>query len=1052
MQKTLLSLIFLAACFLTATAQRQWDRPMQLKKCTINISADPFTAITYIEMEFYNPNDSEIEGLHRFQLQPGQAITAFQLDLYGKFRDGSIEEKWKAANAYNTIVGKRIDPALLQWDGYNSYSLRIYPIAARSTRRVSMTIQQAMKPGPQSIDYLLPLNIADTVEEFSAKVQVGGTSIKPFFTNGLLQGRFSSARGDHQFQTSAHKIQMNKPIAFSLSLLGASDYCTLQKDNTTYFALRYWARDMEYDFSPKKVTVFWDVSASGNTRNVEKEISLLKQYISYYKISQLTIIPFNYRLQDTAVFYPSGSDSRWDNYLRSRQYDGATQLGVIDLSTLKDDAILVFTDGNNSYGRDMPLPGKAYIYCISSNNTNHSHLGKILGESGGRVIDLEKTRISEAIPLMGKAKQVLLDVRSASGKTMIDYQSMLPEAGQLMLAGTLGGFMDTLLFIYGNNNSEDRVEKIAVNSFSSCSSPSLDRLEALMEFDGIVRNGQWDKALAFGRKEKIVTPNTSYIVLERVEDYVRYNIEPPKELEEECLQQGYVKREPVPVKQLTQMDVLRNVTAMYNQWIRMWDSQAAPINPSAPIAANTTTDTKANTAPMAQPEIAKEEPASRADLQEVVVTGMGIERRRELGYSISYRSNDIFRSGFTSIDQVLQGRVAGVQVTATNDPAFSPGNQLSNIRIRGLGSFSNSAPLYVLDGMPVSGSIDNLVNLGDVENITVLKDAQATALYGGRGANGVILIRTKKGSYQRNSYYGNKPYKLKNMEDVDYVKELKQVASSEKISKYRELQQSYGNEPGFYLDAAQHLFEAGYVSEAVAALTNAAEASHGSMPLLKAIAFMLDEWKQYDEAIPLLESMRHAGGGLEAVRNLALAWHRKGNHQKAADLLYEGIMTNLQQREAQYLPLKALMLNDLNAIIATHRDSLNLSAMNKELIRPLPVDLRIVVEGNSDILDAVCMVEPGGNETCNVYNGIPVKTGYFSKALDGTGEYQTITAKKGTYRLRVTYYDHYRDLNVPAVVRITTYRNFGKPNQQVHVQHVTLDNQNGTVEIAEIKW
>ncbi|HEY0066621.1 MAG TPA: TonB-dependent receptor plug domain-containing protein, partial [Flavisolibacter sp.] len=888
MQKTLLSLILLAACFLTATAQRQWDRPMQLKKCTINISADPFTATTYIEMEFYNPNDSEIEGLHRFQLQPGQAITAFQLDLYGKFRDGSIEEKWKAANAYNTIVGKRIDPALLQWDGYNSYSLRIYPIAARGTRRVSMTIQQAMKAGKESIDYLLPLNIADTVDEFSALVQVGGTTHKPIFRGGLLQGRFSSAREDHQFRASFHKILLNRPISFSLPLLGNSDFCTRTKDNTTYFALRYQpSGSTEYDFSPKRVTVFWDVSASGNTRNVEKEISLLKQYISYYSISQLTIIPFNYRLQDTAVFYPSGGDSRWDNYLRSRQYDGATQLGVIDLSTLKDDAILLFTDGNNSYGRDMPMPGNAYLYCISSNNTNHPHLDRIIGESGGRVIDLEKTRISEAITVMGKAKQLLLDIQSASGKTVIDHQSLLPEAGQLMLAGTLGGFMDTLLFVYGNNNRKDRVEKLVITRSSSCFSPALDRLEALLEFDAIVKQHQWDKMLAFGRKERIVTPNTSYIVLERVEDYVRYNIEPPKELEEECLQQGYVKREPVPVKQLTQMDVLRDVTAMYNHWIRMWDSQAAPINPSAPVSSNTAVNTKEDRggAPVAaniEPAVAdKERSVSHEGLNEVVVTSYSSMRKQSLG-SVVVRSDEISRGGFTSVEQALQGRVAGIQISSGNGFAASPGSQLSNIRIRGLNSLNNnSLPLYVLDGVPVSGSLDNLLNVNDVEKITVLKDAQATALYGSSGANGVILIETKKGRYQRNYYYDhNKPYKLKNMEDVDYLKELKQVGSLDKISKYRELQQSYGNEPGFYLDAAQHLFETGFVSEAVAALTNAAEASHGSMAVLKAIAFMLDEWKQYDEAIRLLEGMRQTGGGIEAVRNLALAWHRKGNHQK----------------------------------------------------------------------------------------------------------------------------------------------------------------------------
>ena len=103
-------MLILSASALAQPARQQWDRPMQLVRCSVDIKADPFTANTFIELEFYNPNKVEIEGLFRFNLNPGQAITAFQLDLNGHYRDGSIEEKGKATGAYNSIVGKRIDP------------------------------------------------------------------------------------------------------------------------------------------------------------------------------------------------------------------------------------------------------------------------------------------------------------------------------------------------------------------------------------------------------------------------------------------------------------------------------------------------------------------------------------------------------------------------------------------------------------------------------------------------------------------------------------------------------------------------------------------------------------------------------------------------------------------------------------------------------------------------------------------------------------------------------------------------------------------------------
>jgi len=103
MRKNILVLCLLLFNAKQVFPQQKWDRPIQLKSCAIDIKSDMFTATTFMEMVFYNPNNQEIEGLHRFELKPGQVITAFQLDLNGKYRDGSIEEKWKATNTYNTI-------------------------------------------------------------------------------------------------------------------------------------------------------------------------------------------------------------------------------------------------------------------------------------------------------------------------------------------------------------------------------------------------------------------------------------------------------------------------------------------------------------------------------------------------------------------------------------------------------------------------------------------------------------------------------------------------------------------------------------------------------------------------------------------------------------------------------------------------------------------------------------------------------------------------------------------------------------------------------------
>lgn len=136
-------------------------------------------------------------------------------------------------------------------------------------------------------------------------------------------------------------------------------------------------------------------------------------------------------------------------------------------------------------------------------------------------------------------------------------------------------------------------------------------------------------------------------------------------------------------------------------------------------------------------------------LSEVVIVGYGSQQRRDLTGSVSVlQSEDIKDIPVASVDQKLAGQIPGVQVsTVTGRPGGA-----ARIKIRGTGSIgANSDPLVVIDGFPISSSFDqtsnplNLLNPDDIASISVLKDASSTAIYGSRGANGVIIIETKQG-------------------------------------------------------------------------------------------------------------------------------------------------------------------------------------------------------------------------------------------------------------------------------------------------------------------
>jgi TonB-dependent starch-binding outer membrane protein SusC len=159
--------------------------------------------------------------------------------------------------------------------------------------------------------------------------------------------------------------------------------------------------------------------------------------------------------------------------------------------------------------------------------------------------------------------------------------------------------------------------------------------------------------------------------------------------------------------------------------------------------------------------------ADPQSMQQVVIVGYGSTKRKDLTGSVASISGDqIAKVPVTTLDQALQGRAAGVQVT-NNDGAPGGGVQ---VQIRGVGSLGITDPLFVVDGYPITGGL-NTINPADIASMEILKDASAAAIYGDRAANGVVIITTKRGrkngtqvSLDANSAIQGKPkeYKILN--------------------------------------------------------------------------------------------------------------------------------------------------------------------------------------------------------------------------------------------------------------------------------------------------
>ena len=180
------------------------------------------------------------------------------------------------------------------------------------------------------------------------------------------------------------------------------------------------------------------------------------------------------------------------------------------------------------------------------------------------------------------------------------------------------------------------------------------------------------------------------------------------------------------------------------------------------------------------------------NLNEVVVIGYGTSKRKDLSGSVSsVTASQIEKVPVTSLEQSLQGRAAGVQVT-NNDGA--PGANMT-VLVRGVGSLGSygNGPLYVIDGYPTSGGINN-INPSDIATIDILKDASATAIYGIRAANGVVIVTTKKGkksgvqvSLDLYTSLQSKPKEYDLLNAQDWATLANQVADADSTHNFSEL-------------------------------------------------------------------------------------------------------------------------------------------------------------------------------------------------------------------------------------------------------------------------
>lgn len=1064
----------MAALVLPATKaqNKKFDQPVQLKSCHISIEANAFTATTFMELEFYNPGNEVVEGRQNFYLNKGQVISAFQLDLNGKYRDGSIEEKWKALRSYSSIVGKRMDPAVIQMNYNNYYSLFIYPIPAKSSRKVTITIDQLLVTDSNKLIYELPLSFSSPTENFSADVNinVNGSPLVAGSKGFLEKTLFEKNENGGSASLILHNVTLNRPVAFSIELKeGIPQLCSISNKETTEFFLRIDPNTKKYnELRPKKIHIYWDASSSAKQRNLAKELNYLEKYILDNKIKLAALTIFNDKVRDSFLFETSLTNIRQLRYFLSEyNYSGATDFGLLDFSKETSDMILLFTDGINTLGRPPKLQSTIPVTTIVSGIQSWNiQPVAFSGVSGGGLVNLYSNSVSLAVNQTQQSKNFLFSYTSLNNTVHVNENFPRELSENMMLSGSYRN-EDQLRLLYGNTSSINEIQYIGLSPCSNCDEKTFNKIRMLRSYDSAIRS-DWENLVYFGLREKVVTPRTSFIVLENIDDYIKYNIAPPKELEAACAERNYVYKTEYRIRQLktlSEKDALDAIVTDYNKYIKWWNNKETPIDLARPVIsreqATEQKQEKDYTPDFPNPTM----PTST--ISEVIVTSAFSTKRtlRSQTSNVQYiNAEQLNTIRETDINNALAGKVAGLQVQSQSRGLLGAA---TSIRLRGENGLSNGpGPIYVLDGMILQDP--GAINVDNINDVTVLQGPAASALFGPDGAYGAIVINSKIKSPRYYNYSRRWPeYKLKDQDDVDYVMEINAADPREILKTYECLEETHNTEPCFYFDMADFFLAKKLKDKAMEILLEGIELCNGNSKSLVAAAFLLESRGEFEAAIRIYRNMLESNPGDPVTRrNLALAYFQNNNIQESVDTYYQ-LITSADANKISYNSSTYTMaINEMNAIISQYRSKLNLSAINQNIIRLFPVDLKISVESSDGYLYGCNVKAPVSRtpasdsnrsnryEYYNRYQEFKNFSYYNNRYYIGSGEdYIIKKASEGSYKVSINAYHYYSyQGEIPEMVRVIAFKNFQKPNQTMQVEYSMLNNQYGAVEIAEINW
>lgn len=974
-----------------------------IQQVAIDVRIVGYLAETRMTLTFANPQGRDLEGDLYFPLPEKATVSGYALDIRGQMVDGVVVEREKARVVFEEIVRQRIDPGLVEWTRGNVFRTRVFPIPSRGTRKVMVRFVSELAGDARGCSYTLPLGFSRPVGEASIRVVVEQEPERPRVERdaglGLEFGRWKQS---WVAEKTVQNVRLEQSLMVALPK-GERERVWVERDATGqhYFYVAGFPPQPRASMPPvpRRVTVLWDASGSRGPADHGPELEVVRGYIARLAAARIEVelVTFSNAVEPARRLVVEGGDaSALVAALRSVAYDGGTQLGVLPPpATARPDLYLLFSDGLATYGTAEPGAFAAPVYAFSvSPAANQALLRRLAAASGGAFVDLLVEGPGEAVAAIGRPQTRLAEVATdGAGVTALRPTAPAGVGERVLVSGKVlpGTTEVTLRFDRGGKALD--TQRFAVDTVAASDGTLVrtfwaqQRLAELAVFPR--RNAR--ELVKLGRAYGLVTPGTSLMVLESVDQYVRYEIEPPDS--QPVWQQQYAA-----FRRNSAKDATDRTQAHLDTLLRMWQERLAWWGTD--FVARLEAQRRATPPPVAVAAAPPTRSVARATAQPVEIPESAPPSPGEFQEEVSVVGGDVHAEG-DGVEGGVEGGVAG--------------------------------------GIPGGVAGDD--------------DAPIASGYSAPTQLSAASKHDREGSARRQPQPPTIQLQAWDPE-TPYLDDLREAPDTHLEAVYLALRAKHGSSTGFFLDCADLFLERKDRPRALRVLSNLAELEledAGLWRILGTRLAQLDELDASQQAFEAVLDMRPEEP--QSHRDLALVLARRGAYQRAVELLTHVVMTEWPRFVGIELialeELNAMLPNARAAgVAAPALDPRLLKILDVDLRVVLTWDADLT---DMDLW----VVEPSGEKAMYNHNRTAAGGLVSRDFTQGYGpeEYLIRRAQPGAYRIQVDYYGtSARKILGPVTLQVEMITNYGRPNEERRARTLRLASAKEVVDVGEVAF